>query len=711
MKPRTWSLQARFRIAVLLVLGCMLVFAGAMWIGERRSQQETIDAARRSAHELVARQMRDSWGAQVRQLADSLTNPLYYFDLDAIGTLARDTLRAPNVEYVLVYDPEGRILHDGSGDIPAYGRPMQDRLAAAIVASSGPLVLETSSGVDVSRPIAVGDDRLGGVRVGYSMSAATRAEDRTLAALRAQLADVNRRELLWMLLLCAAFAAVSIAATVALQRMLVGPIRQLGVAARAIEQGDFSAPVPVTQRDDELGDLTRAFAHMRESVARHDRDMRRAAYSDTLTGLANRLAFRTALDQRLREVQGTGGQLALLFADLDDFKGINDTLGHEAGDDVLVQTSARIEAAVRASDAPEALVARLGGDEFVILLQAVAGDDVRRVGVALAEAMIRDLVQPLLLHGRRLLVGTSIGIAVYPDDAVTASQLMRCGDIAMYQAKFAGKNCFRFYNREVADDAQRRMHLEQELRGAWERGEMSVCYQPIYRSRDRFLAGAEALLRWTHPREGAIAPETFIQVAEQGGLIESIGEQVLRKACVDAAGWPLQPDGGPPPFVTVNVSARQLRSSGLYRQVVEALRDSGLAPERLHLEVTETAVIRDVAHAADLLSRLRQLGVRVWLDDFGTGYSSLNHLRHVQVDGLKIDRSFIADLLDDPGDLALTSATMAMAHSLGIVVVAEGVEQRGQFDLLRERDGDYVQGFWLCEPLTAGDFRRLLERL
>lgn len=707
MKQRRSSLQWRFGVAIVLLLLMMLALTLALWFRQSHDERETVEIARQSTHALMLQQLRESGKAQVQQLVDSMTNPLYYFDLEDVGRQARDALRSPGVAYVLVYDPEGRILHDGSGTIPAYGRPMQDPLAGRIVAADALLVRQTGRVLDISSPIRVGEDRLGGVRIGYSMDAAARAEEETLLGLRERLSDVNRVSLWWLLAMCAGLGVVCVLGAIALQRMLVEPIRMLGDAAREIEQGNFSTPIPSVKHDDELGDLTRAFEHMRDSVARHDRDMRRVAYSDALTGLANRLAFRAALDQRLREMHGTGGQLALLFCDLDDFKGINDTLGHEAGDDVLVQTASRIELAVGAVGGSDAVVARLGGDEFVILLEASPGEDLGEIATRLAEALVRDLAAPLLLHGRRLVLGTSVGIAVFPDDAIDASQLMKCGDIAMYQAKFDGKSCHRFYSRSVDEDAMRRLRLEQELRGAWDRGELSVVYQPIYRTHDRAPMGAEALLRWNHPQEGAISPDIFVPVAEQSGLIEEIGERVLLASCAEAAGWPALADGTRP-FVSVNVSGRQLRSAGLFALVSRTLQESGLPADRLHLEVTETAVIRDVAHAANLLSRLRKLGVRVWLDDFGTGYSSLNHLRRVQVDGLKIDRSFIVDLLEDAGDLALTSATMAMAHSLGIVVVAEGVEQRGQYDLLRERQGDYVQGFWLSEPLAAAEFARLL---
>ena len=706
------SLQSRFYAAILALLAIVVLVMVLLWQRQQSSQHEVSDVTRNAMHGLLSEQVRVDGEAEVRQLADALANPLYYFDLDAVGALARAALREADVDYVLVYDAQGRILHDGSGDIAAFGQPMNDPLAKQVIGASGPHAQMQGQLLDVSRPVMIGDERLGGVRIGYSLAGMARDEALAMDALRGRIDEVGRRSLLWLLLLSAALAVIAVVAAAVVQRLLVQPIQVLGDAARQIEAGNFSSPVPVSNRQDELGDLIRTFGRMRESVARHDRDIRRVAYSDALTGLSNRLAFRESLDQRLRALQGAGRQLALVFADLDDFKRVNDTLGHEAGDEVLLQVATRIDRAVHAIRGADAMVARFGGDEFVVLLQAGDNEpegDVRMMVTRLAETLVRELGEPMLLNGRQVFLGSSVGVALFPDDAASASLLMKNGDIAMYQAKVAGKNCYRFYSRTMDQAVERRVRLEHDLRGAWSRGELSLAYQPIFRTRDRVLVGAEALLRWNHPEDGAIAPSVFIEVAEQSGLIEAIGPEVLRSACAEAAGWPTPRGAGEPPFVSVNVSPRQLRSGDLVQQVAGALVESGMAPERLHVELTETAVISDEANATALLARLREVGVRVWLDDFGTGYSSLSHLRRVQVDGLKIDRSFITDLLRDPDDLALTSAIIAMAHSMGITVVAEGVERQGQFDLLRERDCDLAQGYWLGHPMSALEFARLLD--
>lgn len=711
MKRPRIGLQTRFLVAILIMLVVFVLVMVQLWNRQQATQHDISEVTRAAMHELIYEQVRTDGETQVRQLADALANPLYYFDLDAIGTQARAALRASDVDYVLVYDTGGRILHDGSGDIAAYGQPMGDPLAAEVVAAKGSHTRTAGQVLDVSSPIMIGDQRLGGVRIGYSLAGVALAEQQAMGKLRDRIEEVGRRSLGWLLLLCITLGVIGLAAVALVQRILVQPIRALGDAAREIELGNFSLPVPDSGREDELGDLIRTFGRMRESVARHDRDIRRVAYSDALTGLSNRLAFREALDTRLRALQGAGRQLALLFADIDDFKRINDTLGHEAGDEVLLQVAGRIDRVVKSIPGVDAMVARFGGDEFVTLLQASESEpegDVRTLANQLANVLVHELGQPLLLHGRQIFLGSSIGVALFPDDANTASGLMKNGDIAMYQAKMAGKNCHRFYSRTMDQAVERRMRMEHDLRGAWGRGELSLAYQPIYRTRDRVLVGAEALLRWNHPEDGAIAPAVFIDVAEQSGLIETIGPEVMRAACREATKWRPAAGGGEPPFIAVNVSPRQLRSGALVDQITSALEETSLPPARLHVELTETAVISDEVNASALLARLRQTGVRVWLDDFGTGYSSLSHLRRVQVDGLKIDRSFITDLLRDPDDLALTSAIIAMAHSMGITVVAEGVEKQGQYDLLRERDCDLVQGFWLGHPCTAAEFARLL---
>jgi diguanylate cyclase (GGDEF)-like protein len=693
---------------MLLMLAAVLLLVtglfAALWLHERRSNHDARVLSAQAVQQVAREGLLIRGEALSSQLADAATNPLYYLDLAKLGELARSALRQPDVVYVVIHDAQGRVVHDGSGDIPAFGQPMDDAMAYEALNAQGVHGQWSEKLLDVASPIRIGGERIGGVRVGLSRGNADRREREVLVPLTERLEAAHREHMVWIATLLAALVAIGAAAFALLQRRVLLPISELAEAASRIEQGRYDDVRLESHREDEVGELVRAFSRMSDSVDRHDRDIRRMAYTDPLTGLSNRLAFREMLDERLRTLQASSGELALLFVDLDDFKRVNDTLGHEAGDEVLGQLSMRIRLAVERMGGVGAQIARFGGDEFIVLFMA---DDIRSSSGQLAEALIEEVQRPMVLRGRQVFLGASVGITLFPFDADSASSLLKNADVAMYQAKVAGKGCYRFYSKAMDQAVERRVQLEQDLRGAWERGELSLQYQPIYRLDDRRLMGAEALCRWQHPLLGTVPPAVFIEVAEQSGLIDLLGRQVLAQACRDAAQW-TQP-GQEPPFVSVNISPRQLRTGDLPDVVASALAESGLQPRQLHLELTETAVLGDEVQASALLSRIRATGVRVWLDDFGTGFSGLSHLRRVPVDGVKIDRSFVSDVLRDPDDLALTSAIIAMAHSLGITVVAEGIELEGQYEVLRERGCDQGQGFWLGRPLQAEEALRLFS--
>jgi len=708
MSTPRFGLQARFLAASAVVLLVVVAIVGLMLVRQAAAQREALRNSGEVLSQVFDQGVRERGTALANALADTLINPLYYADFAAIGAAVRNTARQKSVSYVLVYDPDGRLIHDGSFDVAGYGQPMNDPLAKAAVRSRKPLVQESPSILEVDVPLAIGDQPLGGLRVGMNLAPVRAQETKSMQALEQRMRETQRRELGWalgLMLLLLGFVCVM---AFYVQYTLVRPIRWLGAAAQRIERGDYLIEAQATRRGDEVGELLRTFDRMSQSIARHDRDVRQMAYTDALTGLTNRLAFREALDHRLLRAQAAGRGLALLFIDIDEFKRVNDTLGHEAGDDALLQFAQHISSAVEQIGGDDALLARFGGDEFVILISQ-GQSSAAEIAKQLAERLVIDLGKPLQVQQREIFLGSSIGITLFPEDAGDATALLKNGDIAMYQAKLAGKNCFRYYSLAMDHAVERRLHLEQELRGAWERNELRLVYQPIFRTRDRMLCGVEVLLRWDHPALGAIPPSMFIDVAEQSGLIQIIGPKVLRAACEQAQRWPRN-SLGEELFISVNVSPKQLRNGDLLQEVESSLLGSGLAAARLHLELTETAVIGDEMLAVSLLEKLHRAGVKVWLDDFGTGFSGLSHLRQVPVDGVKIDRSFVADMERDPDDLALTTAIIAMAHALGITVVAEGVEQEAQFELLSQRGCDLVQGYWLGRPLEAAGLVSLLER-
>ncbi len=420
--------------------------------------------------------------------------------------------------------------------------------------------------------------------------------------------------------------------------------------------------------------------------------MRHIAQHDMLTGLPNRLNLLSRLSQLLPETRRYGRLLAMLFIDLDRFKIINDTLGHAAGDELLREVAIRLAGLVRETD----FVARLGGDEFVVLLPSISQPNDAAI---VAQKIIATLSAPIEAEGHELHTSPSIGISIFPDDGLDATSILKSADMAMYHAKSLGRNNFQFFSADMNRAAAERLSIEHRLRHAISRNELSLCYQPQVRASDGRPTGVEALLRWEHPEEGPISPARFIPVAEETGIICEIGQWVLQQACHDMRAW--LNAGLPPIRMAVNVSARQLRQHDFCEQVAEALALSGLPPALLEVEITESSVMENPQEAIDILSRLREMGITLAIDDFGTGYSSLAYLKLFPIDRLKIDRSFVADIEHDLNDRAIAIGAIALAHSLGLTVIAEGVESGDQLELLRSNGCDEIQGYLFSRPLNG----------
>ncbi|HEX6678109.1 MAG TPA: EAL domain-containing protein [Actinomycetes bacterium] len=416
--------------------------------------------------------------------------------------------------------------------------------------------------------------------------------------------------------------------------------------------------------------------------------IRHQAQHDALTGLPNRVLFTERVDQAMR----AGGDQAVLFIDLDDFKWVNDSLGHAAGDELLVVVARRLQASVREGD----LAARLGGDEFAVLVRE-GGIEVGRM---VAARIIAALGQPMQVAGMQLMVQASVGIAAVSEWRDTA-ELLRNADVAMYDAKERGKGQFRVFEPSMQDRVRDRIGVEAELRRALERDELVLAYQPLIRLSDEEVVGVEALVRWRHPTRGLLAPAFFLPVAEESGLILPLGRWVLREACRQACDWVAGRDGRP--FkVSVNLSARQLHHPDLVDEVVGAIEDAGLDPGALVVEITESMVLRDHQAVAAKLQVLRGLGVGVALDDFGTGYSSLSHLQHLPVDQIKIDRSFVG------GQDHVVEAVLQLGRTLRLQTVAEGVETRQQAERLRALGCELAQGYHFGKPLEPAAVAALL---
>jgi diguanylate cyclase (GGDEF)-like protein/PAS domain S-box-containing protein len=413
------------------------------------------------------------------------------------------------------------------------------------------------------------------------------------------------------------------------------------------------------------------------------------AHHDVLTGLPNRLAAMEKIEEAIARHRRRGDSFAILLLDLDRFKHVNDTLGHAVGDALLRETAARLKASLRETD----VLARLGGDEFAIVQDSE--NNQREAASALANRVIEIVSRPFKIEGNEVNIATSVGIALGPEHATNSDRLMKMADLALYRAKSAGRNGYRFFDPEMSMAASARHELENELRRALQQDELELQYQPIVDTKTLQICGAEALIRWRHPTKGIILPDQFIPLAEETGMITQIGEWLLQTACADAAGWPADIK------VAVNLSAVQFRKNNLVDVVLCALAQTGLPPERLELEITETALIESATECLPVLRQFKNLGIAVALDDFGTGYSSLSQLMMFPFDKIKVDKSFTQNLTKRTECAAIIAATLTLARSLDIATTAEGVETVAQYRLLRLAGVTSLQGYLFQPPCSS----------
>jgi len=488
-------------------------------------------------------------------------------------------------------------------------------------------------------------------------------------------------------------------------RLAIGENRTVGLAANSIlirgdgtESAIEDSAAPIHNRDGQVAGAVIVFHDVSESRAMALK-MAHLAQHDFLTGLPNRLLLTERLSRAIGQARRHGKRVALMFLDLDNFKHINDSLGHTIGDLLLQLVAERLKICVRNTDT----VCRQGGDEFVILLTEI---EQTQDAASVAEKLLAAFAEPCLIGGQELHVTLSIGISIYPDDGQDADEVMKNADTAMYHAKANGRNNYQFFTTAMNTRAVRRLFVEGKLRRALKQGEFMLYYQPKIDLASGVMIGSEALIRWQDPEHGLVYPNQFVPIAEESGLIVPIGSWVLREACRQVCAW--QDSGLLAVPVSVNISAAEFRHKNFLEGVALVLKETGMLPSFLELELTESILMHDAESSASVLESLKAMGMQLAIDDFGTGYSSLSYLKRFPINTLKIDQSFVRDIAIDADDASIVSAMIGMGKSLKQRVIAEGVETEAQLAFLRTLQCDEGQGFLLGHPLPADQFERLL---
>ncbi|MBT8119645.1 MAG: EAL domain-containing protein [Gammaproteobacteria bacterium] len=500
-----------------------------------------------------------------------------------------------------------------------------------------------------------------------------------------------------------------------LRKSITAPLQNLsGLMDTVIQKNDYSVRVEHTT-DDEIGILSRGFnemlshiqvndeklAHELSERYRAEEHLDKLAYYDVITDLPNRHFFHEHLERTVEHAITTKQVMALLFLDLDNFKIVNDTLGHKTGDMLLKQASSRLSNVLRKND----YICRIGGDEFAIIVENINHvDDISIV----SEKCIDALSNPFVFEGNNFFIGVSIGISICPEDATVSNDLLVNADMAMYEAKLRGKNNYQYFNKKMNDEHSRKFQLESDLRHAIDKGQLELYYQPQVDSHDETLCGIEALMRWHHPEKGMISPGEFIPIAEETGLIPSLGQWLINTACEDCNR--LVKAGITDVSIAINISGIQIRDNAFIDTVRNALDTFKTQAGLLEFELTESILMDDSSLVIDKVNKLRAMGILVAIDDFGTGFSSMSYLKSFPINKLKIDRSFISGLPQSSEDTSITRAIIAMAHGMNIGVVAEGVEHADQIDFLCEHDCDVFQGYYYAKPMPLAELLKLYEQ-
>lgn len=663
------SLGAKFTITVLIILVGTMAANTLYFLGTARHFHE---------QQLIER------GRALGRLI-SLISPdaILGFDFLLLNDYTREVSSQQDIVYGVIVNPKG---------VPI----------SSYVNDADPLIkkqFEAAESKDVSKLLQKLDGQDGLIQLQFPITHNNVVLGRFLVGISRQSlqSEFQRQLIIQLLVLTAIVLFLSAAIHMVFRINVLFPIKKLIAASEDVGRGHYT--LVEAKSEDEMGFLARAFNAMTEAVQREQAKLHQQANFDALTGLPNRMMAFDRIKLEISRAKRSHQRFAVFFIDLDNFKDVNDSLGHAVGDELLVAISVRVQASIRESD----IVARLGGDEFVVLAPDIASDVKAE---ELAERLIKAVSEPQQLAGRKVVANCSIGIALYPENGQSMEELMANADNAMYQAKSTRAGSAIFFTAEMNIRLRERMQMEQDLNLAVESGQLELHFQPLFETAGQHHRGAEVLLRWHHPERGAISPAIFIPVAEVTGQIVAIGDWVLEQACRSWSAW--HKAGINPGFLAINVSRVQFKKR-LSIRLAELMSQYSIPRQALELEITESVLLDDHSQVAEEMASLRAAGVTLSLDDFGTGYSSLSYLKRFRFDVLKIDRSFVTGLPDNPDDVLLVKAILAMAKGFDLKVVAEGVENHDQLNFLASLGCDFLQGFLLAKPMNEASYLSFLK--
>ncbi len=711
------KLQSRITISsTVMVVVTVITFSIIQLFGFHFTSNQILEQTSNKVSQSLLSQLEQRATYTANYLSEALINPMYKFDMEGVHELLEPALKSKEVLAIVVFDAYGNTFHTGQRIDASYGIPF-DKLDVkeAVLTHKIEYQRVVNNQLWYAKPLYIGDELLGGLFLKLSIEGINQDISQTRSIIENINQKASRTGTFGSALLAFVFCVVSIVLSFFITRTIISPVTSLVEHARRITQGDYLQD-NIIDRNDELGELAATFNEMSASLKERTEAIEFLAYHDHLTELPNRPLFIKRVSHAI-EKKGAAQQqsFAILFIDLDEFKGVNDNFGHHAGDLLLCEVSNRLKSQVASYERyfnetnsesllSNGIVSRIGGDEFLLCIPYF--DDLQAL-FDFSDTLLESLCTPISVGVKRetVVISGSIGIATYPNDGVNAEELIKHADIAMYQAKALGKRTYSHFTDEMRKQVRHRAWIERKLRMAMsDMTQFEVWYQPFFDIKSRKLLGAEALVRWNMPNKGILGPDEFIPIAEATRLIVPIGEWVTEQVCEQLQEWgtKLSSDF----YISVNLSAKQL-----YRQqIVEVFRDQmkerNILPSRIHVEVTESLLMQNEEESLQTLISLRELGIQVWLDDFGTGYSSLGYLRKFPVDGVKIDRSFVADIEVDGNDRALCSTIISMARDLNLAVVAEGIEKEVQAVFLNEKGCRIGQGELLSGPLKAEQFEQ-----